>query len=410
MTKSPKRALALLRLPDFFVYLLLAVEKAGLVGEIENALIGFIVCVSRFLDTPLNLFIKGQSSSGKNFLARKILDFVPKQHVFEISNATDAAWNYQGKRLMHKIIYEQEMDRKRGSMHQSRLLVSEKQLRRSIVVWKNGKRITKTQVTKGPVACISTSTVNQFQIDEENRRFTIRPNESQAQTQRIMERLLQNSRGLSEDEIKTWHGVQRLLGERAKTPIDFPEWMSQVARYFPSDDIRARRYFPAFLQGVRTVCLIRSFRRRDDQVRYGKPLRVKFSDFAIAAIIFEKAFRDSLSNGEIQDKELLDCIQKISITKRGKGAGTQEVARRLGISYDAANRRIKKAEAAGSIRRTNKPMRGNSKLYAVTPARKYLPNPEEVFQNINHGLRKVKFVHPLTGRWITYAKRKEVTA
>src|SRR6516162_8689898 len=64
--KTLLAALALLGSPRFFCKLLEALEREGLVGEQRNALVVFIVVVSRLLAKPLNLFVKGQSSSGKN--------------------------------------------------------------------------------------------------------------------------------------------------------------------------------------------------------------------------------------------------------------------------------------------------------------------------------------------------------
>jgi len=71
-------AMRLLRSAQFFRLYLNAVARAGLVGEEKNALVLFLVGISRLLSHPVNLFIKGTSSSGKNFLAKTVLKIFPR--------------------------------------------------------------------------------------------------------------------------------------------------------------------------------------------------------------------------------------------------------------------------------------------------------------------------------------------
>lgn len=137
-TGSKGKALQLLQSPKFFRELLNVVRRLGLVGEEQNALIVFLVATSRVLQRPLNLFIKGRSSAGKNFLAQKLLQLLPPEHRFEVSSATERAWNYQGNKLMHKVVYDQEMDQSSGNVHPSRLLISEGSLARWTTTYRNG--------------------------------------------------------------------------------------------------------------------------------------------------------------------------------------------------------------------------------------------------------------------------------
>ena len=65
------------RQPGICRRFLTAVRAAGLIGEEQNALMFFLVGTSRLLPHPVNLFIKGPSSSGKNFLASRVLKFFP---------------------------------------------------------------------------------------------------------------------------------------------------------------------------------------------------------------------------------------------------------------------------------------------------------------------------------------------
>jgi hypothetical protein len=71
--REQRAALKILNSRRFFNEFLAAMEKEGLVGEEQNALVLLIVIVSRLLPHPLHVFIKGRSSAGKNFLVRLLL-------------------------------------------------------------------------------------------------------------------------------------------------------------------------------------------------------------------------------------------------------------------------------------------------------------------------------------------------
>src|ERR1700687_4981704 len=86
--RAEKEARRLLRSPRFFNEFLGAMDRAGLVGEKQNALVLFIVAASRVLPRPLNVFVRGHSSSGKNWLVTRVLGPLPKSVVAEITSAS----------------------------------------------------------------------------------------------------------------------------------------------------------------------------------------------------------------------------------------------------------------------------------------------------------------------------------
>ena len=57
-------------------------------------------------------------------------------------------------------------------------------------------------------------------------------------------------------------------------------------------DIRVRRYYPAFVEACRTVCLIRSSQAQDPAD--DASIEISFPDFAVTALIFDEVFVESL--------------------------------------------------------------------------------------------------------------------
>src|SRR5277367_161281 len=140
---AEKAASKLLQSPHFFNLFLVAIRKAGLVGEELNALVLLIVVMSRILPRPLNAFVKGPSSGGKNWLVSRIFKLTPRSAVAEITSASEKAWNYSGSDFRHKVVYVQEQNEAAGTIDPIRLLISEGKLIRIVTRFEGGKRITK---------------------------------------------------------------------------------------------------------------------------------------------------------------------------------------------------------------------------------------------------------------------------
>lgn len=396
-----KEAILLLRSPRFFCKIREALNREGLVGEEQNALVVYVVAVSRLLSRPLNLFVKGHSSSGKNHTVRKVLRLIPAKYICEITNSSARAWDYMGRRLQHRIVFFQEESVAfGGKQHPGRLLISENRLERLVTVRRGAQFTTKKQVTEGPVACISTTTKDQLQVDDETRHLSVWADESPAQTARIVRAQLIDAAPLREEEIRVWHAVQELLVERSKVPIALPSWFEFVAKKVWTGDVRVRRYFPAFIEACKAVCLIRSFRNKE---RSPKSLQVTFGDYAITTLIFANAFAKSLSSIDERNMELRECILSIMSNNGGRPVSAQEVASNLGIPLHEAYERIRRAAEQKVVRRANLPKKGNKKLFLLTEAgNAFLPDPKYVFREIMDVGGRLKFVHPLTGEAVIY--------
>jgi len=390
-------ASALLGSPRFFCKLLEALEREGLVGEQRNALVVFIVVVSRLLTKPLNLFVKGQSSSGKNHTVKKVLRLIPPECIYEVTDFSEKAWSYLGTDLKHKVVFFQEESvAYGGKRHPARLLISENRVERTVVV-PGGIAVKK--VTEGPISCISTTTHDQLQVDDETRHLSIWADESEEQTARILQAQFADSSPLTQNEIKVWHAVQKLLTDRSTVPIQLPTWFGLVGEKAWTGDVRIRRYFPAFIQACRTVSLIRSFRGQEEKP---KNIHMRFSDYAITMLVFEDAFSKSLTSADEKSIELHDVIERVSSRKNGRPVSAPEVAKEMGVPLHEAYEKIRRAARHKLIQRANPPQKGNRKLYLPSVgAIRFLPKPEQVFK-MARVRKRVKFVHPITGEPVIY--------
>jgi DNA primase len=402
--RAKKEALKLLQSPHFFNRFLRAVKKVGLVGEEQNALVLLIVVVSRILPRPLNAFVKGRSSGGKNWLLTRVLSLTLKSAVAEITSASDMAWNYSGSDFRHKAVYIQEQNEAAGTIEQIRLLISEGKLIRIVTRFEGGKRVTKKCVAHGPVAAISTSTKNRLKIDDENRHVSIWIDESPEQTRRIAEAYTQTGESVSRKERKVWHTVHSLLEKKIGTEVIFPTWFSEIAKRLFVDDLRVRRYYPAFVEACRTVTLIRSFQPDRKPSKHGQ-LEVDFADFAITALIFDSVFVESLHLNKTAGETTRKLVEEI-VARKSRPVDVRDIMKELKVSKDQAYSKLRYAESAGVIQRANKPEKSNHKLFLPAPRPRFVPDPEKLFRKLKGLGNKVRFVHPITGESVTYRRKK----
>jgi hypothetical protein len=397
-----RAARKLLRSRNLFNKFLRAMKKLGLVGEEQNALVLFVVAMSCILDRPLNIFVKGSSSAGKNWLVTRVLKLFPKSAVMEITSASEQAWSYLGSALRHSVVYLQERNEAAGAMDPMRLLISEGKLVRIVPAYKDKKLVTNKRTSYGPVAAISTTTKNRLKIDDETRHISSWLDESKEQTRNILTSQFSDAGVLSRKELETWRMVHRILRKMIGTKVVFPNWFKQVSQEVFAGDLRVRRYFPAFIEACRTVCLIRSF-QPGRKYRHGA-LEVDFADFAITTLIFDRVFVESLpplgkAAGEVTRRDV-----EMIANETGKPVRAKHLARRFHISMDQAYSKLRYAAQVGVIRLANKPERGNRKEYWPVPAPRFVPAPKTMFRKLRFK-EPVSFVHPLTGEQIVYKPR-----
>lgn len=394
-------ALDLLQKEDFFNQVVAAVNKAGVEGEEQNVLALYIVATSRYLERPLNAIVKGQSAGGKNWVVSRVLQQFPRSEVREISSTSERAWNYSEDDFHHKVVYLQERNEASGGVHPARLLISEGKLIHTISTRCGRSFTTEQHVARGPIAFISTTTKNQIQIDDETRHISLWVNESEEQSRRIIVRSAADQHSISRAEVRKCRQVQRLLKERAGAPISLPKWFPKVAEATNVADLRVRRYFPAFVQACKTICLLRSFQRDKSSASRGG-LEVDFVDFALAALILESVFSESLHRGSERVLETRQAVARVVTANKGKPISARQLAKELGISKDRTYADLRRAMEKGAVHKANRPERSNRKLFLPAPLQRFIPDPKVIFDGTPEISGPVRFVHPFTGKPVTY--------
>jgi hypothetical protein len=401
-------AVDLLRSPQFFRKFLSTVRRLGLVGEERNASALYVVAVSALLNRPLNAIVKGSSSAGKNLLVSRVLKLIPLSGIVEITSSSATAWNYSADSFSHKVVYLQERNDASGAVHPVRLLISEGRLVRIVTEFENGIRVPKTFIAEGPICSISTTTRNRIEVDDETRHLSLWVNETAAQTRKINAGYVKQIETPDDAEISRWHEVHGLIEAQSKLMVTLPDWFTLVADRVYSDDVTARRYWPAFVEACKTVSLIRSFQR-------GKPAKsgailVTYADYAITTTLFERIFVESLHRKADKSLDIREAVRNVSAALGDKPIDATSLANFLGVSVDTAYKNLRNAADAGLVRRTNSSAQGNIKLFLAAEPPRFLPDPKQLLAECPQIPEPGEYIHPFTGEVVAMRRPKTKAA
>lgn len=318
---EPERAsaLALLRDPALLDRILADFERAGIVGEETNKLVGYLAAVSRKLPEPLAVIIQSASAAGKTSLMDAILAFVPPEERVQYSAMTGQALFYLGETdLKHKVLAVVEEEGAERASYALKLLQSEGELTIASTGKdpESGKLVTHEYRVEGPVMIMLTTTA--IELDEElvNRALVLTVDESPAQTRAIHER--QRARrtldGLlasaaRSDVLARHRNAQRLLEPVHVVNPYAPQLTFVDAR------TRTRRDHEKYLTLIDTVAFLHQHQRDRKTIEQGgRPLtyiEVHPTDIAVANRLAAAVLGRSLDELTPQARKLLGLLTQM---------------------------------------------------------------------------------------------------
>lgn len=182
------------------------IGKSGVIGEVDNRLLMYLIFTSRKTNNPLHCISLGSSGVGKTHLQSKVAELIPEEDKVEITVLSANAFYYFNRtELQHKLILIEDMDGAESVLYPLRELQSKKRITKT-VVHKDRKGNTKTihLTVEGPVSVAGCTTQESIYEDNSNRSFLLYIDESAEQDKRIMnyQKLLSAGK-INEDEQLT---------------------------------------------------------------------------------------------------------------------------------------------------------------------------------------------------------------
>ncbi len=326
-------ALELLRDPKLTERIVADFDKAGMVGEEDNKLMGYLAAVSRKLEAPLAVVIQSSSAAGKSSLMDAILRFIPEEERMQFSAMTGQSLFYMGETdLSHKILAIAEEEGAQSASYALKLLQSEHQLTIASTGKdpSTGRLNTEPYYVKGPVMIFMTTTA--IDVDEEllNRCLVLTVDEGPRQTSAIHERQReqQTLEGLFQQQdrdavVELHQNAQRLI-----EPLFVVNPFAKSLR-FAHHATRTRRDHMKYLTLIRAIALLHQHQRPIKEVeRHGKTTRyveATEADIALADRLAKSFILSSIDELPPQTLRLLELV----------GAMVTEEAKRQGIEKSA---------------------------------------------------------------------------
>jgi hypothetical protein len=258
--------LALLRDADLASRIVRDVEAIGVVGEGDNALVGYLAMTSRLLDKPLAVLIQSTSAAGKSTLMDALLSLMPESQRVHYSAMTGQSLFYLGEGdLRHKILAIAEEEGVRQAAYALKLLQSQGELTIASTGKdpQTGKLVTAEYHVSGPVMlCLTTTAID---IDEEllNRCLVLTINETAEQTAAIQQRQRQarTLAGLQtkvrSDAVLSAHRAAQTLLRPLAVVNPYAESLT-----FASDRVRLRRDHVKYLALIDAIALLHQHQRK----------------------------------------------------------------------------------------------------------------------------------------------------
>lgn len=238
------------------------IGKSGVIGEVNNRLLMYLIFTSRKTNNPLHCISLGSSGVGKTHLQSKVSELIPEEDKIEITVLSANAFYYFNRtELQHKLILIEDLDGAESVLYPLRELQSKKRITKT-VVHKNTKGTTKTihLTVEGPVCVAGCTTQESIYEDNSNRSFLLYIDESEEQDVRIMnyQRLISAGK-LNEaaqiESIELLKNVQRVL-KPIRVINPFAEYLE-----LPKSVFKPRRTNSHYLQFIEAITFYKQYQR-----------------------------------------------------------------------------------------------------------------------------------------------------
>lgn len=239
------------------------IEKSGIIGEENSRLLLFIIASSYKTKSPLHAIVQGSSGSGKTHLISKIADLIPQEDVLRFTRITESSlYNWGEFDLVGKLLIIEDLDGlKEEAMFAMRELISNQRLSSSVSIKdKKGNIKSAKKEVKGVFSSLSATTKGELYEDNMSRSFLLAVDESQAQSQRIIQ--YQNQRYAGEIDQKTQEKAKNQLQQIIRVLKDYESINPYATKLeLPEEVHKIRRLNEMFQLIIRQITYLNQHNR-----------------------------------------------------------------------------------------------------------------------------------------------------
>jgi hypothetical protein len=188
--EAQREAMEFLQKPNLIENINKLISATGIMGEEQSRILAFVIASSYKMPYPLHGLIQASSGKGKSHLINNIADLMPQEDVINFTRITSRSlYNYGADELMYKLIVIQDangLDEEAllalRELQSAGYLISSTSIKNSL--GKHQARVTKVNAH---FSSLMASTKSEVYFDNESRSVILGIDESEEQTERIIQ-------------------------------------------------------------------------------------------------------------------------------------------------------------------------------------------------------------------------------
>lgn len=331
--------------PDILQRFTEALAHSGVTGETKTAKLIFLALVSRVLDRPVSVAVKGPSSGGKSFLVDKVLAFFPAMAYYALSAMSEHALAYSEEPLAHRFLVVFEATGLQGDFQSYlvRSLLSEGRIRYETVEKTQEGMKPRLIEREGPTGLIVTTTAIRLHPENETRLLSVTVSDTKAQTAAVLDALAED--GGQPVDLAPWRALAEwLAGGEHRVVIPYAK---ALAEQIPPVAVRLRRDFKAVLILIQAHALLhRASRAQDAQGRIVATLADYTAVRELVADLLAEGVGATVSPTV---REAVEAVEEL-VRAAPEGVTVTALAKALRLDKASASRRQRTAVEAGYLR------------------------------------------------------------
>lgn len=257
-----KAAIEFLQAPNLMQRTNELIGKSGVIGEMMNRLLMYLIFTSRKTASPLHIISFGSSGAGKSHLQEKVGELIPTEDKIEITTLSENAFYYFGQtELRHKLILIEDMDGAEAVLYPLRELKSKKRITKTFTIKdKNGATKTIHLTVEGPVTIAGCTTQESVYEDNANRSFLIYIDESNEQDEAVM--MYQRKRSAGSINVYEEQTIKAFLQntQRVLQPITVRNPYAELLK-IPTEVFKPRRTNAHYLAFIEAATFYHQYQR-----------------------------------------------------------------------------------------------------------------------------------------------------
>lgn len=299
-------------------------QKTGIQGEAENAVILLMAMSSRKLHDPLSVICLAKSGTGKSYLMERVAMCIPDIDKREHTQFSGNSFYYfKREEIRGKVFLIEDLDGAQAVLFPIRELQTKKRISKTVTIKdKSGQLRTITLIVEGPVSVIACTTREKIYEDNSNRAILIYLDGSKEQDERIMHYQKQNRAGLIDHYAEKQMQKKLVQMQQALEPIRVINPFAPLID-LPKEIFKPRRTLPLLLSFIEAITFYYQYQRvQKVEESTGEiyiethPTDIEWAFKLLRDVLFRKS--DELSGAA---REFYEWLKQWAINKANKKTG-----------------------------------------------------------------------------------------